>query len=199
MTIPGAFQANGDGSAINPSSVPMTPNRGLVSVGPGPWNGQGAGHFAGNASGTAIAVAVPSSFPGHLVDIQVNGATLFYVDHTGGVFADGFLSLIGQAFLQGALSLARRTATATGAIGTTDCTVWADATTAAFTLTLPAASACFNGQVIAVVKVDSAAHTVTLAANGTDTVNGAASVALASAGNGGIFQTDAVSKWWEIG
>lgn len=57
--------------------------------------------------------------------------------------------------------------------------ILADATSAAFTLTLPAAATA-TGRKYTVKKIDSAAHSVTLAGNGAETIDGSNTVAISS-------------------
>ena len=54
--------------------VPATANYGLLSVGPGPWDGVSAGHFVGNPNGTGLAMNVPTGFAGDYINIQTRGS-----------------------------------------------------------------------------------------------------------------------------
>lgn len=105
----------------------------------------------------------------------------------------------GTIYTTAGIAAARRTVTTTDQATINDYSLWCDATAAAFTETLPAANTCKNGQMIAATKIDSSANAVTVKGSGTDTVNGAASIALSAAGSTAILITDGVSKWWEIG
>lgn len=103
--------------------------------------------------------------------------------------------MVGQIFAL----LARfnhRTLTATGDALATDYLILVDATAGAVTVTLPVA-ANSNAAMIVVKKIDAGANAVTVDANGAETIDGAANVALAA-------QYDAVtvfcdgSEWWII-
>jgi hypothetical protein len=73
----------------------------------------------------------------------------------------------------GGLYVSKATYTAAAMVSTTVTVAECNATTAAFTLTLPPASASAD-QFYIIIKTDVAAHTVTVAASGSDTINGAA-------------------------
>ncbi len=60
-----------------------TPNFGLISLGPAPFDGASAGHFAGSGGGTILAANAASGFAGNLVDLQVAGSSKFKVSATG--------------------------------------------------------------------------------------------------------------------
>lgn len=85
------------------------------------------------------------------------------------------------------------TKTAAYTLTTGDFFILGDATTAAFTLTLPSASN--KGMIVSLKKVDATANTVTLAAAGTDTIQGAATVALTAQFSSRTLFADGVSKW----
>jgi hypothetical protein len=73
-----------------------------------------------------------------------------------------------------------------------------DATSAAFTVSLPASSA--NAQkVFYIAKTDSSAHAVTVACNGSDTISGANTYSISSQYQFLKIQADGVSKWTIIG
>lgn len=76
----------------------------------------------------------------------------------------------------------------------TDCTVLADATTAPFTVTLPAAAAA-AGRRYVVKKIDASANAVTVAADGADLLDGASTVALPAQWDAITFQSDG-THWY---
>jgi hypothetical protein len=61
----------------------------------------------------------------------------------------------------------------------TDSIVRADATSAAFTLTLPTAAGC-AGREYRIKKIDSSAHIVTVATNSSQTIDGSSTQSLSS-------------------
>lgn len=265
-----AFQVRSSGVDVFYSlgvfkSPDATANYGLLSMGPGPWDGASAGHFVGSAQGTLLAGNAASGFAGNLLNLQVAGLSSVSVDYLGtfhndrfgvGIQLNGAANVNNTAYYQGGISAAvapfiitsafvtspllvtrggasqtgdlqqwqnsadavlgginasgtiyttaglaaaRRTVTTTDQATINDFSLWCDATTAAFTETLPAANTCKNGQMVAVTKVDSSANAVTVKGSGTDTVNGAASIALSAVDSTAILITDGISKWWEIG
>lgn len=88
---------------------------------------------------------------------------------------------------------ATKTTTYTAAVGEL---VVADATSAAFTVTLPSAATAGFGSQVAVRKIDSTTHAVTVQRAGSDTINASAtSVTLALADEVMTFTSDGTSKW----
>jgi hypothetical protein len=83
--------------------------------------------------------------------------------------------------INGSLSMKSRQVSSTATLALSDYAVVADAASAAFTITLPAVSstagAC-NGMVLFIKKVDSSTNSVTIAASGTDTIEGNSSIVL---------------------
>jgi hypothetical protein len=82
--------------------------------------------------------------------------------------------------------------TMTGDDGTVRC----DATSGAFTITLPAATNI--GQIIFVRKTDASANAVTVAGAGSDTIEGAASVSLANQYDRVALIADGTGIWYRI-
>jgi hypothetical protein len=83
--------------------------------------------------------------------------------------------------INGSLSMKSRQVKSATTLSLSDYTVLANASTAAFTITLPAVSstagAC-NGMVLFIKKIDSSTNAVTVSASGTDTIEGNASIKL---------------------
>lgn len=71
------------GVVTTPTVPTATANRGVLSAGPSPFSGSGAGHFVGRATGTELAVNGPSSYNGDLLDLQVAGQARFRVTSRG--------------------------------------------------------------------------------------------------------------------
>lgn len=99
--------------------------------------------------------------------------------------------------IRGSLSVGVITVTTTYSALSTDYLVLSDGTTAAFTVTLPAATQ--KGQKIVVVKIDSSVNAITVAPNGTDTIEGAASLSLATQYNKANLIADGVGIWYDLG
>jgi hypothetical protein len=83
--------------------------------------------------------------------------------------------------INGSVSMKSRQVSAAVTLTLSDYAVLANASSAAFTITLPAVSstagAC-NGMILFIKKIDSSANQLTVAASGTDTIEGNASVVL---------------------
>lgn len=77
-----------------------------------------------------------------------------------------------------------------------DFTILADATTAAFTVTLPAASNI--GELVHIKKTDSSANAVTISRAGADTIEGATTVSLANQYNSRTLVSNGTATWYVI-
>lgn len=84
---------------------------------------------------------------------------------------------------------------ATGSLSTSNDTVLASAAGGAITLTLPSTGVIAAGKVVVVIKTDATANAVTIAGNGLQTINGAASTALAAQYNKVQLVSDG-SNWF---
>jgi hypothetical protein len=104
----------------------------------------------------------------------------------------------GAAYFAAGLRLAQRTDTgATVTVTTSDITVFCDATGAAQTANLPAASS-MTGQILILKKIDSSANTVTLDPNSTETIDGSSTLVLSNQGDGVAIQSNG-SNWYIVG
>jgi hypothetical protein len=83
-------------------------------------------------------------------------------------------------------------------VASSDFIILDSASTAANTVTLPAASAS-KGRYIIVVKTDTSANAVTVAAAGTDTIQGSATKSLTSQYSKVILISDGTSTWYDLG
>lgn len=75
-----------DGTGILANQIEATTSKGLLSLGPGPWDGSATGAFKGSALGTVLGINVPKSFAGDLEHFQAAGADLFKIDANGAVW-----------------------------------------------------------------------------------------------------------------
>lgn len=73
-----------------------------------------------------------------------------------------------------------------------------DATTAAFTVTLPAISALTRPWEVAIRKTDSGANAITVARAGSDTIEGDSTISLATQNKGVILKPNHKTKWYKI-
>jgi hypothetical protein len=90
-----------------------------------------------------------------------------------------------------------RGVTASATATANDDLVWADATSGAVTVTLPAASGR-RGRTITVKKVDTSANSVTIARTGSDTIDGGTSYVLAAQNKYATLASDGSSKWYVV-
>lgn len=87
-----------------------------------------------------------------------------------------------------------KTADHTMAVG--DCGIYADASGGAVTITLP--SAAVAGTVAVIKRTNSGINAVTIARAGSDTIEGAASLVLASQFASAMLVADGASTWYKI-
>lgn len=89
-----------------------------------------------------------------------------------------------------------RSVTAAATLQLTDYLVACDATAAAFTLTLPVVISA-KGMTFVVFKTDASANAVTIDGAGAETINGAATVALAARWDKALIYCDG-TQWYRI-
>jgi hypothetical protein len=90
------------------------------------------------------------------------------------------------------------TVTTNYSVGVNDYDILADATSAAFAITLPASSG-FTNRELRIKKIDSAAHNVTITPTGGDTIDGAASKVISTQWVVVTLHTDGTGKWFIMG
>lgn len=89
--------------------------------------------------------------------------------------------------------------TGTYAVSSTDGTVFCNLVGGAFTVTLPLATTTNKGRIIRVFKTDTGTNALTVAASGSESVNGNPTIATSGAGPiGFVFQSDG-NNWWNVG
>lgn len=93
-----------------------------------------------------------------------------------------------------ALGLINKTAAYT--MAATDGIVTADATTAAFTVTLPSANVL--GQLVVIIKKDASVNAVTVSRAGTDTINGGTTASLASQYSSITLVSNGSGAWYKL-
>jgi len=89
-------------------------------------------------------------------------------------------------------NVSSRTVTASYTISQSDNVILADATGGAITLTLPPA---INKNMFRVIKIDSSGNAVTITAQGSDTINGAATLSLTVQYDATQFSSDGTTLW----
>ncbi len=177
-------------------------NFGLVSIGNGLWDSTG-GAYIGNVNGTVLAVNVPGSFSGDLMNLQLSGASKFSVNSSGNVtlaggstittsagsltvsaFGSGTTTIGGTGgaaatLIQGGstgkikLQAAGSTGTSFSAMG------WCSITGSAWSTTVTTSQTCSGVSSTSIVTCSGASlnpgQTFSVAATGTNTVNVVAS------------------------
>ncbi len=90
-----------DGTAVLSNAIEATTSKGLLSLGPGPWDATSVGKFSGSGSGTLLAGNLQAAYAGNLIDIQVGGVSKFKVDASGNVSAAGTQTTTGSPTFTG--------------------------------------------------------------------------------------------------
>ena len=102
---------------------------------------------------------------------------------------------LGQGSFTG-MSQGIRTVTSAPTLIASDCTVLCDATSAGFTVALPAA-ATSSGRMLVIKKIDASANVVVIDANASETIDGALTVSIAARYNSFTLHCDG-SAWYVI-
>jgi len=131
-----------------------------------------------------------------------NAGASFLIDNTGEMTAapaSGHkLTITGNGLVTSGLAVAFASKTAAYTITASDAVVVCDGTSAAFTVTLPAANGVSAGKQYVVKKIDSSSHAITVAAAGTDTIDGLATQVISSQWNSMTLIGDGSSHWYLI-
>lgn len=125
-----------------------------------------------------------------------NGNKLWVITNDSVVIGTTALAFIGiGASVGGAQSFPIATITGATTLDDSHYTVRCDATSAGFTVTLPAAASC-SGRIYNIKKVDGTSNIVTIDANGSETIDGDATIPLESQGDCLSIQSNGTS--WDI-
>jgi hypothetical protein len=106
------------------------------------------------------------------------------------------LQVNGSAWINGSFHSPIKTVTSAYTLTSSDSTVLANASSAAFTVTLPDATTC-NGREYVIKKIDSSTNAVTVGVTGTQTIDGASSYSLALQNKYVAVQSNG-SNWYII-
>lgn len=139
--------------------------------------------------------------------LQVNGIISIANGGTGSDSAAGARSALGigtlgeqnanNANLSGKLKInGQRAVDSNVSANATDRTVFATGGAGGITFTLPAANE--KGRQLLIVKVDAGAGAITVAAAGSDTIEGAASVSLAAQYNKCLLESNDAGTWFRL-
>ncbi|MGE3610778.1 MAG: tail fiber domain-containing protein [Bacteriovoracaceae bacterium] len=109
----------GPNSPVSKLSVQQAPtataNYGLVSLGPGAFDGSTSGYFTGNSNGTVLAINAASGFAGDLANFQIAGSSKFKVDSSGNITNAGSVTSDGSIITYGGANVSASTAATSGA------------------------------------------------------------------------------------
>ena len=84
------FNVSNAGKLMLPTAPTASANYGTLSIGGGAFDGTTAGKFAGNASGTSLAVNEATGYTGDLMRLQIAGVSKAAVNSSGTISASGF-------------------------------------------------------------------------------------------------------------
>lgn len=108
--------------------------------------------------------------------VDNNSARGITIKNTTGFFGVNNTAPTSQLHVTGSVQYSVAALTTATTLGSTNYFVTADATSAAFAITLPAASASIVGRVYEIKKIDSSANAVTITAAGANTIDGLATI-----------------------
>jgi hypothetical protein len=132
-------------------------------------------------------------------EIQNTGNLLAFADNTYSIGALGANRpsnvYAAQTVVAGGFAPSLATKTGAYTFTSSDTSILANASTAGFSVTLPASNATTAGRRYRLTKTDSSANVVTLATSNSDTINGASSYALSLQYQYVAVETDGVSSW----
>jgi hypothetical protein len=150
----------------------------------------------GNSSGTFLGLNAPSGYGGDLENWQVNGVSQSKTDASGNMTITGKATVVGTVNTGGVK--VHRTAIASGAytVLATDYYIAVTGTTGA-TFTLPAAATVGAGAAFIIKDAgrNSASSNITLNRSGSDTIDGATSLVMATNGESVMIVSDGVSNY----
>lgn len=152
---------------------------------------------AGAGSSYGLQVRAGGNTADHSFSVQDRSAasTYFHVRGDGNVGV-GTISPNTTLHVNGGASIKLSAKTAAYTMLTSDFAVTGDATTAAFTVTLPPATN--TGMLVHIKKVDASVNAVTVSRAGTDTIEGATTQTLATQYASTTLIADGVSKWLKL-
>ena len=158
--------------------------------------------YAGGSNGTGMLLVDGTGLPATAVALVAkaqSGASgdVFQLQNTAGTAIAG-VDAIGVLYGVDVALFAQKLTASTTLTMTSPHYIWVDASAGAVTVTLPASS----GNPIRtylVKKIDSTANAVTIAAAGTDTIEGAASISLASQWTFRVLTNTQAGEWYITG
>lgn len=159
----------------------------------------GYGVLAGSCGVDAIPIAAigAKGQKANLMQFEKYGGCLLSVVNKCGWLGLGATSAPTTLHVGGSVSARIATPTSAYSMGNTDFAVLANATSAPFTVTLPAASTA-AGMIVFIKKIDTSTNAVTVAAHGTDKIEGKASESLSKKYESLTLISDGSANWYVL-
>ena len=180
------------------SSLFKVASNGQTTIHAGILNGSGGAGISFDSVGANINAVNSKTYAPLRLFVQATGtADIFQIDNTNGSVVLFGVTVAGEAYMVG-LAPTTTAYSAVHTLTTADSTSEDNATGGAYAVTLPAASAAKLGRIYTVKKMDSSANAVTITAAGTDTIEGAATIALTTQYAYRMVQRNAAGNGWNI-